>query len=236
MKKFLLAALAILMSISIFACSNPNDDQKDDNKGDQIVDNKDNNDNDDNEENKDNEDINNDIKSDEKELSARASIEDIANKLMALYSEYTNVRESYDAYMADLPEDEQITYEEYCSYQNAVSEVDKDAEWLMGFSEIPTGFSEAYCYQPMMMGQAFIGYIFRVEEGTDVEAFKKTLFDTCNPRWNVCTEANTTVCENFGDLVFFQMLVVANDDYPDGFTTEQQDGFYTLFVDTIKNN
>ena len=113
--------------------------------------------------------------------------------------------------------------------------VEAGAEWLSGFSVAPTGYAEAYCYQPMMMGQAFIGYVFRVAEGTDVEAFKKALTDTCDPRWNICTMANTTVCENYENIVYFSMMVVANEEMPDGFTAEQKDAFYSTFISAIEN-
>ena len=174
----------------------------------------------------------------EAELAAAASVEAIAQALMNKYAEFTGLKDIYDEYMAEMPEEDQISFEEFCSYQLSVAPVDTTAEelWLMGFSEAPAGFSEAYCYQPMMMGQAFIGYIFRVAEGTDVEAFKTTLKDTCDPRWNICTMANTTVCESYGDLVYFSMMVVINDEYPDGFTAEQKDAFYSTFVETIEGS
>ena len=174
----------------------------------------------------------------EAELAAAASVEAIAQALMNKYAEFTGLKDIYDEYMAEMPEEDQISFEEFCSYQLSVAPVDTTAEelWLMGFNEAPAGFSEAYCYQPMMMGQAFIGYIFRVAEGTDVEAFKTTLKDTCDPRWNICTMANTTVCESYGDLVYFSMMVVINDEYPDGFTAEQKDAFYNTFVETIEGS
>jgi hypothetical protein len=174
----------------------------------------------------------------EEELAAAASVEAIAQALMNKYAEFAGMKDSYDQYMAEMPEEEQISYEEFCSYQLSVAPVDTSAEelWLMGFTEAPTGFSEAYCYQPMMMGQAFIGYIFRVAEGTDVEAFKTTLKDTCDPRWNICTMANTTVCESYGDLVYFTMMVVADEENPFGFTAEQKDAFYSTFVETIEGS
>jgi hypothetical protein len=171
----------------------------------------------------------------EDELAAAASVETIANALIGKYAEFAGIRESYDAYMAELPAEDQISYEEFMSYQLSVAPVDTTAEelWLQGFTTAPTGFSEAYCYQPMMMGQAFIGYVFRVAEGTDVEAFKKTLTETCDPRWNICTMANTTVCESFGNLVYFSMMVVADEENPFGFTAEQKDAFYNTFIETI---
>ena len=173
------------------------------------------------------------------ELAAAASVETIANALIGKYAEFTGVREIYDSYMSEMPEEDQISYEEFISYQLSVAPVDTTAEelWLQGFATAPTGFSEAYCYQPMMMGQAFIGYVFRVAEGTDVEAFKKSLTDNCDPRWNICTMANTTVCESFGDLVYFSMMVVADgEEYIDGFTAEQKDAFYNTFIETIKGS
>ena len=170
------------------------------------------------------------------EIAANASVEEIANALIALYADYTGVRATYDEYMAELDEADRISYEEFISYQLSVMPVEVGSEWLSGFDVAPTGYSEAYCYQPMMMGQAFIGYIFRVAEGTDVEAFKTSLTENCNARWNICTMANTTVCENYGNLVYFSMMVVADDENPFGFTAEQKDGFYNTFVETIENS
>lgn len=183
-----------------------------------------------------NNDDNNDQGGSNAELAANASLEDIAKALMNTYAEYTNIRATYDDYMVDMPEEEQISYEEFLSYQLSVMPVEAGSEWLMGFTEVPTGYSEAYCYQPMMMGQAFIGYVFRVEEGTDVEAFKTALTSTCDPRWNICTMANTTVCENYENIVYFSMMVVADAENPQGFTAEQKDGFYNVFVETIENS
>lgn len=205
MKKILAIILASLMLLTFVACDNSNEETTTEAAGPSA-----------------------------EELAAAASVQDIAQALMNKYADYTGVRAGYDELMAELPEEEQMSYEEYCSYQLSVAPV--DPEWLMGFTDVPTGFSEAYCYQPMMMGQAFIGYIFRVAEGTDIEGFKKTLTDTCDPRWNICTMANTTVCESYGDLVYFSMMVVADEENPFGFTAEQKDGFYNTFVETIENS
>lgn len=140
--------------------------------------------------------------------------------------------------MVDLYEElKNLTYEDYFASSMFCSKVENGAEWLTGFTEVPTGYSEAYTYGPNMMTAAFIGYVFRVADGTDVEAFKKTLTDTCDPRWNICTMANTTVCESYGNLVYFSMMNVANEENGNvGFTVEQKDGFYNTFVETIENS
>lgn len=121
-----------------------------------------------------------------------------------------------------------MTYEQYFNDTMVINEVDVNSEYLAGVTEPVSGYSEAYLYQPGMMGQAFIGYIFRVEEGTDIEEFKKFLLDNSDTRWNICTVADTTVCESFGDLVYFSMMA--------GFTAEQQDGLYNTFLETIKGS
>lgn len=171
------------------------------------------------------------------ELAAAASVENIAKALLNKYVEFAGIRTQFDDYIASLTEeDEKMTFEEFLSYQVICAAVEKNPEFLTGFNEVPTGFSEAYYYQPAMMGQAFIGYIFRVAEGTNIETFKASLKENCFPRWNWCTEANTIVCESYGDLVYFTMMVVATEDNPYGFTTQQKDEFYNTFVATIEGS
>lgn len=171
----------------------------------------------------------------DEELAAAANLEEIAKSLVVKYADFTGARDTYDSYMAELPEEERISYEEFASTMLAVMPVDLTAEevWLQGIPTIPAGISEAVCYQPMMMGQAFIGYVFRVAEGTDVETFKKELKENADPRWNICTMANTTVCESFGNVVYFSMMVVADEENPFGFTAEQKDAFTATFFESF---
>ena len=67
------------------------------------------------------------------------------------------------------------------------------------------GFKEGTMFAPMMSSIAFVGYIFELEDGADVEAFKTTLKDSANLRWNICVEAEELVVENEGNKVFFLM-------------------------------
>jgi len=220
MKKFLALILATIMIFAIASCANNNDANNEQNgtsNDEQTT------------------DVTTEAGPSKAELAANASIEGIAKAVINKYAEYTEMRKTYDEYMAEMAEEDKIPYEEFISYQLAVTPVENGAEWLMGFSAVPTGFSEAYCYQPQMMGQAFIGYIFRLADGTDVEAFKTTLKNTCDPRWNICTAANTTVCENYENIVYFSMMVTVDDEHPQGFTEEQKNGFYSTFVDAIEN-
>ena len=170
------------------------------------------------------------------EMAAAASVEAIAKAMADKYIEFAGVRATYDEYMAELEEADRISFEEFVSYQFSCAAVEKNAEWLTGFDVAPTGYSEAYCYQPMMMGQAFVGYIFRVAEGTNIEAFMTSLKNNCNPRWNICSMANTTVCESYGNLVYFSMMVVADEENPFGLSAAQKQAFSDTFVATIENS
>lgn len=77
---------------------------------------------------------------------------------------------------------------------------------LSGFDNAEIkGFKEGVMFAPMMSSIAFVGYIFELEDGADVEAFKTTLKDSANLRWNICVEAEELICDNDGNKVFFLM-------------------------------
>lgn len=78
--------------------------------------------------------------------------------------------------------------------------------YLTGFNDAEiTGFKEGVMFAPMIGTIPFVGYIFTLEEGADVDAFKTTLKDNANLRWNICTVAEELIVENEGNTVFFLM-------------------------------
>lgn len=77
--------------------------------------------------------------------------------------------------------------------------------FLMGFDADITGFESCATFAPMISTIPFVGYIFTLAEGADVEAFKTTLSDNANLRWNICTAAEEMVIDNVGNTVFFLM-------------------------------
>ncbi len=85
------------------------------------------------------------------------------------------------------------------------------AEWMPGFNEVPTGWATCANFGPMMGSIAFVGYIFTLEEGADVDAFKATLEANANPRWQICVTADETIVENVGNTVFFLMCPFSNN-------------------------
>ena len=77
--------------------------------------------------------------------------------------------------------------------------------YLPGFSADIDGFAEAAMFAPMIGSIAFVGYIFRLDESADVDAFIQTLTDNADPSWNICVTANETVIDAVGNTVFFVM-------------------------------
>ena len=78
--------------------------------------------------------------------------------------------------------------------------------FLTGFENYEvTDFKSCAMFGPMMGSVAFVGYVFELEEGADVEAFMTSLTENCNPRWNVCVEADQTVVGAYNNMVFFLM-------------------------------
>ena len=78
--------------------------------------------------------------------------------------------------------------------------------FLTGFGETEIkGFKEGAMFAPMIGTIPFVGYIFKLDDGADVEAFKTTLKDNANLRWNICTAAEELIVESKDNTVFFLM-------------------------------
>lgn len=86
------------------------------------------------------------------------------------------------------------------------SPVEKDAEYFAGFDNYRiTGYKAAAVYMPMIGSIPFVGYVFELEDGVDPATFLKNLTDNCNPKWNICVEADQTVAGAIGNRAFFLM-------------------------------
>lgn len=81
--------------------------------------------------------------------------------------------------------------------------------WLAGFSQEITGFTEGIMFSPMIGSIPFVGYLFRAESAEAAEALVKTLEDSADLRWNICTEADEMLCKAVDDTVFFVMAPTA---------------------------
>lgn len=91
---------------------------------------------------------------------------------------------------------------------------------LSGFGNAEIkGFKEGVMFGPAIGTIPFIGYVFTLDEGTDVDDFKQTLEENADLRWNICTEADELIVESEGDKVIVIMTpetfeAVPEDEVP----------------------
>lgn len=98
---------------------------------------------------------------------------------------------------------EAILENQILSFSGTTMEVEEGL--LTGFSSEITGFEKGVMFAPMIGSIPFVGYIFTVTDGEDAEAFAALLKEKADPRWNICTQADETVVEVSGNMVFFLM-------------------------------
>ena len=95
---------------------------------------------------------------------------------------------------------------------------------LSGFDNAEIkGFKEGATFAPMIGSIAFVGYIFELEDGADIDAFKQTLKDSANLRWNICVKAEELIVENEGNKVFFLMCPKSFEESEEGAEDENAD-------------
>ena len=58
----------------------------------------------------------------------------------------------------------------------------------------------------MINSLPFIAYVFKLDGTVPVDEFKNTLKENCDLVWNICTSADTVICESEGEYVLFAMI------------------------------
>ena len=121
----------------------------------------------------------------------------------------------WNAFVAAKEEKPEITPEEMANllvtneviqFMGGAMPLEANQEFFTGFDEYKiTGYESGALYMPMIGSIPFIGYVFDLADGADVEAFVKNLTDHANPRWNICVTAEQTVVGAYGNTVFFLM-------------------------------
>lgn len=77
---------------------------------------------------------------------------------------------------------------------------------LSGFGNTEIkGFKSGAMFAPMIGSIPFVGYVFELENASDVPAFISTLKSNADLRWNICVEADEMVAGSVGTKVFFVM-------------------------------
>ena len=122
------------------------------------------------------------------EANPEATVEDIANALIGL---------------------------EINQFMGMAMPMEVGAEYFPGFDNYAiTGYTSAANFMPMIGSIAYVGYVFELAEDADVAAFVQSLTDNCNPRWNICVQAEQTVAGSKGNKVFF-LMCPATYEMPD---------------------
>lgn len=112
-----------------------------------------------------------------------------------------------------IAEDENISTEdmgnkfaENTMFEMAMGSMPVEPGLLTGFdNEEIKGFKEGAMFSPMIGSIPFVGYIFKVDDETNVDDFMKQLKDNANLRWNICTEADQMLITNVDKTVLFVM-------------------------------
>ena len=67
------------------------------------------------------------------------------------------------------------------------------------------GFRDGAIFAPMIGSIPFVGYVFVMEEGTDIDAFMNDLKENANLSWNICVTAEDMVIDRADDKILFVM-------------------------------
>ena len=89
------------------------------------------------------------------------------------------------------------------SFESKVTDVQPGK--LTGFKGEITGFKEGVMFAPTKSDVPFIGYVFTLEDNTDVESFVKMLRSNADVEWNETAKAEEMMAEGLGKMVFFVM-------------------------------
>lgn len=106
---------------------------------------------------------------------------------------------------------------EHIPYMMVVMPIEAGVSYLNGFKDqdgddpttLITGYKEGAVFAPMIGVAPFIGYIFTMEDGADVDAFVAGLKERADMRWNICTEADQMIVDVQGNQVLFVMCPIS---------------------------
>ncbi|MGN1451366.1 MAG: hypothetical protein ACI4XQ_04670 [Eubacteriales bacterium] len=98
---------------------------------------------------------------------------------------------------------EKLSTNEHILFMPMAMEVEPG--YLSGFTTEITGFESGATFGPIIGSIPFVGYVFQLADGADVDAFMDTLENSADLRWNICVTADQMVVEHVGNTVFFVM-------------------------------
>lgn len=81
-----------------------------------------------------------------------------------------------------------------------------DPGLLSGFDNFEVkGFRDGAIFAPMIGSIPFVGYVFVMDEGTDIDAFMNDLKENANLSWNICVTAEDMIIDRADDKILFVM-------------------------------
>ena len=99
---------------------------------------------------------------------------------------------------------------EKSQFEFASASMEVEPGLLTGFGNTEiTGFQDGVMFGPVIGTIPFIGYVFTVEDGTNVDDFVALLKDNADLRWNICTEATEPLIKVHENTVFVTMCPVS---------------------------
>lgn len=114
-----------------------------------------------------------------------------------------------------------------------VAPIEINSEYLPGLTNVVPGFNDGTRLVPMIGSIPFLIYIFHVEDEAKIDDFKAQLNANADPNWNICTSADTTICENVGSYVLFSMISLGLDG-SDGLPQGTDQAIINAFRDALK--
>jgi len=99
---------------------------------------------------------------------------------------------------------EQLVANPIIQFMGGAMEVEEG--YLSGFDNAEIkGFKSGAVFMPMIGSIPFIGYVFELNDASEVPAFISNLESNANLRWNICVTADEMVSGSVGNKVFFVM-------------------------------
>lgn len=98
-------------------------------------------------------------------------------------------------------------------FEVATMPVPADAEYFAGFGETTiTGYKDCVQFGPMIGTIPFIGYIFELEDESEIMPLRQLLESNYDLRWNICTAAETITFANVDNYLLVAMHTMMFDN------------------------
>lgn len=131
----------------------------------------------------------------------------LSEKLIAAFEEAVKADSNADAEALAV----KMSENELFPFMTLATPLDSDG-WFPGLNAVPEGFESAASFGPAISTIPFIGYVFELKDGIDADTFVKSLEDSADLGWNICTHADEMASGIAGNKVCFVMTPASFDE------------------------